>query len=121
MRTERQKMVFEKRGSILLMVLVLIIMVVAYVLTKFVERANVEIQGEGYYVERSRLRLHAWSYLEIAVAVLADVKAIDNAIYAPAQGWANPLEYAPDRGARRSEREDRVYRRVRQTQYQRTR
>ena len=32
------------------MVLVLII-VVSYVLTKFVERANVEIQGEGYYVE----------------------------------------------------------------------
>ena len=93
MRSERHKMVLEKRGSILLMVLVLIT-IVSYVLTKFVERANVEIQGEGYYVERSRLRLHAWSYLEIAVAVLADVKAIDNAIYAPAQGWANPLEYA---------------------------
>ena len=85
MRSERHKMVFEKHGSILLMVLVLIT-IVSYVLTKFVERANVEIQGEGYYVERSRLRLHAWSYLEIAVAVLADVKAIDNAIYAPAQG-----------------------------------
>ena len=93
MQAERQKMVIEKRGSILLMVLVLII-IVSYVLTKFVERANVAIQGEGYYVERSRLRLHAWSYLEIIVAVLADVKAIDNAIYAPSQGWANPLEYA---------------------------
>ncbi len=86
-------MAAQQRGSILLMVLVLII-VVSYVLTKFVERANVEIQGEGYYVERARLRLHAWSYLEVVVAVLADVKAIDNAIYAPAQGWGNPLDYA---------------------------
>ncbi len=83
----------KKRGSILLMVLVLII-VVSYVLTKFVERAHVEVQGEGYYVERSRLRLHAWSMLEVAVAVLADVKAIDNALYSPAQGWGDPLDYA---------------------------
>lgn len=75
------------------MVLVLII-VVSYVLTQFVERAQVEVQGEGYYVERSRLRLEAWSMLEVAVAVLADVKAIDNALYSPAQGWADPLEYA---------------------------
>ncbi len=82
-----------QRGSILLMVLVLII-VVSYVLTKFVERAQVEIQGEGYYVERTRLRLQAWSMLEVAVAVLADVKAIDNAIYAPAQGWGDPLDYS---------------------------
>lgn len=75
------------------MVLVLII-VVSYVLTKFVERAQVEVQGEGYYVERARLRLQAWSMLEVAVAVLADVKAIDNAIYAPAQGWGDPLDYS---------------------------
>ncbi len=75
------------------MVLVLII-VVSYVLTKFVERAQVEVQGEGYYVERTRLRLQAWSMLEVAVAVLADVKAIDNAIYAPAQGWGDPLDYS---------------------------
>ncbi len=83
----------RRRGSILLMVLVLII-VVSYVLTKFVERAQVEIQGEGYYVERARLRLQAWSMLEVVVAVLADVKAIDNALYAPAQRWGDPLEYA---------------------------
>ncbi len=75
------------------MVLVLII-VVSYVLTKFVERAQVEVEGEGYYVERARLRLQAWSMLEVAVAVLADVKAIDEALYAPAQGWGDPLDYA---------------------------
>jgi len=82
-----------RRGSILLMVLVLII-VVSYVLTQFVERAQVEVQGEGYYVERSRLRLEAWSMLEVAVAVLADVKSVDNALYSPAQGWSDPLDYA---------------------------
>lgn len=83
----------SKKGSILLMVLVLII-VLSYVLTKFVERAQVEVQGEGYYVERTRLRLQAWSILEVVVAVLADVKAIDEAIYAPAQGWGDPIDYS---------------------------
>ena len=83
----------SRRGSILLMVLVLII-VVSYVLTQFVERAQVEVQSEGYYVERSRLRLEAWSMLEVAVAVLADVRTIDNALYSPAQGWGDPLDYA---------------------------
>ena len=76
MRIARNRFSVAKRGSILLMVLVLII-VVSYVLTKFIERAHVEVQGEGYYVERTRLRLQAWSMLEVAVAVLADVKTID--------------------------------------------
>lgn len=93
MRLAKNRFFAAKRGSILLMVLVLII-VVSYVLTKFVERAQVEVQGEGYYVERSRLRLQAWSMLEVAVAVLADVKAIDNALYSPTQGWADPLDYS---------------------------
>lgn len=83
----------SKRGSILLMVLVLVI-VVSYVLTKFIERAHVEVQGEGYYVERTRLRLQAWSMLEVAVAVLADVKTIDGALFSPTQGWRDPLDYA---------------------------
>lgn len=82
-----------KRGSILLLVLVLIV-VVSFVLTLFIEKAEVEIKGEGYYVKRSELRKDAWSMMEVAVAVLADVKAIDSSLYAPSQGWGDPLEYA---------------------------
>jgi type II secretory pathway component PulK len=93
MRIARNRFSVAKRGSILLMVLVLII-VVSYVLTKFIERAHVEVQGEGYYVERTRLRLQAWSMLEVAVAVLADVKTIDGSLYSPTQGWRDPLDYA---------------------------
>ena len=83
----------RERGSILLMVLVLIV-VVSFALTMFIEKAEVEIKSEGYYVKRSELRKDAWSMLEVAVAVLADVKAIDAALYSPTQGWDNPLEYA---------------------------
>ena len=79
-------------GAILLMVLVLIV-VVTFTLTIFIERAEVEIKGEGYYVKRSELRLEAWSMLEVAVATLADVKGIEGTLYAESQGWGNPLEY----------------------------
>ncbi|MBK1878053.1 general secretion pathway protein GspK [Pelagicoccus mobilis] len=75
------------------MVLVLIV-VVSFALTMFIEKAEVEIKSEGYFVKRSELRMDAWSMLEVAVAVLADVKAIDGALYAPNQGWDDPLEYA---------------------------
>lgn len=74
------------------MVLVLIL-VMSFMLTRFVERTHAEIQGEGYYVERARLRLHAWSMMEVAVATLADVKAINGALHAPAQGWGDILDY----------------------------
>lgn len=83
----------DKRGSILLMVLVLII-VVSFALTMFIEKAGVELMTEGYYVKRAELRREAWSMMEVAVAVLADVKAIDNQLYAPTQGWRDPLGYA---------------------------
>lgn len=83
----------SRRGSILIMVLVLIV-VVSYVLTKFVERAQIEVQAEGFYLERANLKLDAWGMLEVAVAVLADVKAIDGALYSESQGWAEPLDYS---------------------------
>mgnify|MGYP006078005053 CR=1 FL=1 len=75
------------------MILVLITMA-SYVLVRFIERAAIEVQGEGYYVERTRLRLDAWSMMEVAVAVLADVKEIEGALYSPAQGWQDPLKYS---------------------------
>lgn len=82
-----------RRGAILLMVLVLIA-VVTFALTIFIERAEVDIKGEGYYVKRSQLRLDAWSMLEVAVGVLNDVKQIDGSLYASSQGWENPLSYS---------------------------
>lgn len=76
------------------MLILMLISVVSYMLIRFIERAGVEVQTEGYYTQRDNLRRDAWSMMEVAVAVLADVKAIDNALYSPAQGWNDPLAYA---------------------------
>ncbi|MDQ8202963.1 type II secretion system protein GspK [Pelagicoccus sp. SDUM812003] len=83
----------SRRGSVLLMTLVLIV-VVSFALTMYIERAEVEIKSEGYYWKRAQLRKDAWSMMEVAVAALADVKAIDRSLYSPSQGWSDPLEYA---------------------------
>lgn len=83
----------HRRGSVLLFVLVLVTVTAAAILT-FSERALGEIAGEGYYVQRNRLRGEAYSALEATLAVLAQYREIDGGLHAPAQGWADPLGQA---------------------------
>ena len=90
----------RRGGSTLLFVLVLVVVTSAAVL-KFGERALAEMAGEGYYVQRERLRGEAYSALEATLAVLAQFREIDGGLYAPAQGWGDPLAlagYAPQPG-----------------------
>ena len=81
------------RGSILLLILGMIV-VMGYVLTQFIEKGLSEIAGEGYYVERDRLRIKAYGALETTLAVLADFIAIEQSLQSPAQGWADPIGYS---------------------------
>lgn len=83
----------NKRGAVLLLVLVLIAITATAILS-FTERAMSEISGEGYYSQRDRLRGDAYSALEVSLAVLNDFKSIDGGLYSPEQGWDNPLAYA---------------------------
>ncbi len=89
-----------RRGSVLVFVLVLVVVTSAAIL-KFSERAMAEMAGEGYYVQRNRLRGEAYSALEAKLAVLALYRGIDGRLYAPAQGWGEPLAeagYEPEAG-----------------------
>ena len=90
----------RRSGSVLLFVLVLVVVTAAAVL-KFSEHAIGEMAGEGYYVQRNRLRGEAYSALEATLAVLAQFREIDGGLYAPAQGWGDPLAqagYEPEGG-----------------------
>lgn len=83
----------SRRGAILLLILVMIV-VMGAILTQFTEKGLSEIAGEGYYVERDRLRITAYGALETTLAVLADFIAIEETLQAPAQGWGDPIAYA---------------------------
>jgi len=83
----------SRRGAILLLILVIIV-VMGAILTQFTEKGLSEIAGEGYYVERDRLRITAFGALETTLAVLADFIVMEESLQAPAQGWGDPIGYA---------------------------
>lgn len=81
------------RGSVILLVLVTVLLV-AFLLTKFVHRAGTELLTDVRAADQARLRREAYSALEATLAVLADFRAQDRGLFSPAQGWDQPLEYA---------------------------
>lgn len=83
----------SRRGSVILFVLG-VILLTAFLLTRLIDRAGVELLAETKAGSRTALRDEAYSALEVALAVLADASANDNGLHAPQQGWDNPLDYA---------------------------
>lgn len=81
------------RGSVILLVLVTVLLV-AFLLTKFVQRAGTELLADAKAGDQARLRREAYSALEVTLAVLADFRAHEQGLFSPAQGWDQPLEYA---------------------------
>lgn len=89
----RGRRLHGRRGAVLLMILVMIV-VLSAIMVQFTEKGMTEIIAEGHYVERNRLRLTAFSALETTLAVMADVIAIEGGLTSPAQGWSDPLAVA---------------------------
>lgn len=77
----------------ILLVLVTILLA-AFLVTKFVDRAGTELLADVRAGDREQLRREAYSALETTLAVLAEVRAIDQDLHSPAQGWDRPLDYA---------------------------
>lgn len=80
----------NRTGSVLLLTLFLIVLA-AFAMSRFIEKAYGEILAEAVYTERDRLRIEAYSALEATVAVLHNVERMAGALHAPTQGWDDPL------------------------------
>lgn len=83
----------SERGSIILFVLGLVLLT-SLLLTQFISRAHTELLTEARRSQIEPLRNEAYSALQISLAVLADFVAVDGGLYAPDQGWGEPLAYA---------------------------
>lgn len=81
------------RGAVIVMVLVTIV-VTSLLLARFMERTTTELLVEARAAQAGRLRADAYSALEVTLAVLADFRAADGGLRAPAQGWGDPLDWA---------------------------
>ncbi|MDB6115166.1 MAG: type secretory pathway, component PulK [Lacunisphaera sp.] len=68
-----------------------LIVLAAFLLSRFIERSLTEMLVESRALQSERLRADAHNALETTLAVLADYQAEDNGLHAPVQGWGDPL------------------------------
>jgi hypothetical protein len=80
----------SRRGSVIVMVLVMVTLA-SFLLGRFIERSLTELLVESRARHAERLRADAHSALELTLAVLAEYQALDNGLRSPAQGWGDPL------------------------------
>ena len=84
----------KRRGSVIIVVLVLITLA-SLLLARFMEDNSLELAIATREADRRRLRADAQSELELALAVIAEIRSIDlNKIHAPSQGYDDPHAYA---------------------------
>jgi general secretion pathway protein K len=84
----------RRRGSVIIVVLVLITLA-SLLLARFMEDNSLELSIATHEADRRRLRADAQSELELALAVIAEIRSIDlNKVHAPTQGFDDPHAYA---------------------------
>ena len=84
----------KKRGSVLVAVLA-IILLLSFIVTRFIEEAVEDLEYLSIFNEPSDIRSFTYSMLEVALATVNEVSLIDDGkLYAPEQGWADPIQYA---------------------------
>ena len=81
------------RGSVIVVVLTTL-MFAALALVAFMDRAAVDLLVDHRESVKRRLRVEAFSALEMTLGVLAEFKEAGNGLRSPAEGWDDPLGFA---------------------------
>lgn len=83
----------KRRGGVLIAVLA-IIALLSFLVTRFLQEASDAMEYRALFNEPPEARAYAFSMLEASLATLQEVALIDDGkLYAPEQGWADPLAY----------------------------
>jgi len=84
----------RRRGSVIVVVLITL-MLASLMLVKFMESSEVELVLATRKADQDRLQADAFAALETTLAVMAEIKTIDDGkLHAPAQGWGDPYAHA---------------------------
>ena len=83
----------RRAGSVILLVLMTLLLT-AFALTKYLEKASVDLLTDARVARANRLRVNAYSALETALAVLQEFQTANGGLHSPAEGWGSPLEFA---------------------------
>ena len=83
----------SKRGSILVFVLAMIVMLSVLSL-RLMQETIQELRHVSQFHRRDDLRIHAYSALDLAVGVLREFQLLEGKLNAPGQGWGDPVGYS---------------------------
>ncbi|MGC6424115.1 MAG: general secretion pathway protein GspK [Lentimonas sp.] len=84
----------KRAGSVLVAVLA-IILLLSFLVMRFLEEAFEDLEYRALFNEPSDVRSFAYSMLEVSLATVHEVALIDEGkLYAPEQGWNDPINYA---------------------------
>lgn len=83
----------QRRGSILVFVLALIVLLSVLSL-RLMKETTQELRHVSQFHKRDDLRTYAYSALDLTVGVLNEFRMILGKLDDPAMGWGNPLAYA---------------------------
>lgn len=80
-------------GSVLVIVMITLLFAV-FALVAFMEKASVDLLVDQRDVLTRRLRMEAYSALEVTLGVLNEFREVGNGLRSPAEGWSDPLTFA---------------------------
>jgi general secretion pathway protein K len=80
-------------GSVIVIVMMTLLFA-AFALVTFMEKASVDLLVDQRDVLNRRLRMEAYSALEMTLGVLNEFREVGNGLRSPAEGWADPLTFA---------------------------
>jgi general secretion pathway protein K len=83
----------RSRGSVVVVVLITLLFA-SLLLTRLIESSSTDLLIAVRHADRDRLRADTRAALETTLAALMDFRAVDGGLYAPTQGWDDPLGYA---------------------------
>ena len=84
----------HRRGSVLVIVMITLLFA-TFALMAFMEKASVDLLVDQRDALNRRLRMEAYSALEVTLGVLTEFREVGgNALRSPAEGWGDPLGFA---------------------------
>ena len=81
-------------GASVLVIVMVTLLFAAFALVAFIEKASNDLLVEHREAQARRLRMEAYSALEVTLAVLEDFRLATNGLHSPAEGWNDPLAFA---------------------------
>jgi hypothetical protein len=93
-QNRKSKILNRKSNASVIVIVMITLLFTAFALVAFIEKASNDLLVEHREQQARRLRMEAYSALEVTLAVLEDFRLALNGLRSPAEGWNDPLAFA---------------------------